>query len=1104
MSAHNDVLEAESSLSALKDFQRDTVDYVFRRMWLDPDRTHRFLVADEVGLGKTMVARGVIAKTIEYLKQQEIERIDVVYICSNAEIARQNIARLSCASNVKFTPSSRITLLPTLIRDLAKNRINLISFTPNTSFELGRSEGMARERVLLYRMLRGAWQFGGTAPEKNVFLGSVRDVDRFRGLITEADRSEPIDETLARRFRETLASHDAARRARRELTLREEFDQLLDLLPRAGSALPRDVRIARTGFVGALRQQLATACVNALEPDLVVLDEFQRFKHLLGAEEGDDNPAAELAQVLFDFETREDLGKTRVLLLSATPYRMFTMAGETEGDDHYADFVDTLRFLQDHPDRSNRAEELLRQYKGALFQLPEDGGVSLRQVKAELESELRRVIVRTERLGASVDRNGMLKEMPATGVGLEARDALAYRETQRLASQVGHADPIEYWKGAPYLLSFARGYALSEALEDDELDDATRAALRATIQQQRHLHVPPAVRRGDQAVDPPHSRLRWLLDDISANGLWDMCWLPPSLPYYALGGGFSRANVSTSKRLIFSSWRMVPRAIAVLVSLEAERRMFRDARRVPLPDAPEKISPPLVFTLRGGQPSRMSTMTMVYPSFTLAELGDPLAVAHEFGSGLSVEEALKVIRDQLAPAIESITRDAQTDGREDDRWYWAAPVLLDLGRDRVETVSWTDRNFLSFSWVGEDHVEVGRLDTAVGNERGWEMHVRQIRNLALGSFEKLGKPPADLLEIMALVAVASPAVCALRALTRDGEESGARSLAVRDAAAAVAHEIRALFNVPEIAAMLRGSVDDEEAYWRIALRYAAEGGLQAVLDEWAHVLTESEGLVDVGEAERAGRLGKAMRSALVPRAAMVNAVRHSVRDEGIKATDERYRSRFALRFGDRDSVDDDGTAMRTSQVRAAFNSPFWPFVLASTTVGQEGLDFHPYCHAVVHWNLPHNPVDLEQREGRVHRYKGHAVRKNVARAFGAKVIGERARDPWSRMFTLAASARPQGTTDINPYWVFALDDGARIERHVPSIPLSRDRHRLEQLRKSLVLYRMVFGQPRQDELVQYLARVLPPDAIQATVDTLRIDLMPPSREASGQVDTAAD
>ena len=78
------------------------------------------------------------------------------------------------------------------------------------------------------------------------------------------------------------------------------------------------------------------------------------------------------------------------------------------------------------------------------------------------------------------------------------------------------------------------------------------------------------------------------------------------------------------------------------------------------------------------------------------------------------------------------------------------------------------------------------------------------------------------------------------------------------------------------------------------------------------------------------------------------------------------RTRFAMRFGDQDA-EDSAEPTRADQVRSAFNSPFWPFVLATTSVGQEGLDFHSYCHAVVHWNLPSNPVDLEQREGRVHR-----------------------------------------------------------------------------------------------------------------------------------------
>jgi hypothetical protein len=479
--------------------------------------------------------------------------------------------------------------------------------------------------------------------------------------------------------------------------------------------------------------------------------------------------------------------------------------------------VDTLRFLQDAPERSANAEALLRRYKGALFQIAEDGGAELRRVKQELEVELRRVIVRTERLGASADRNGMLKEYPADGLHLQSRDALAYREAQRLARQVDHPDLMEYWKGAPYLLSFARGYALTEAIRDGrELGDGRRDAINASIERERHLHVPREVRRGDAPVDPPHSRMRWLLDDVSRQGLWDLCWLPPSLPYHALGGRFAAVGANTTKRLIFSSWRMVPRAVAVLVSLEAERRMFEGKRRVPLPDAPEKVSPPLVFTLRSGEASRMSTMSLVYPSFTLSELGDPLSIARQHGTALDIDSVLAKVGEALAPRLALLTASAPTDGREDDRWYWAAPILLDLATDAADTNSWVDRIFLHQYWVGEDPVEASQVAETIGRERGWQAHVRMVRNVAAGRFEPLGKPPADLGEVMALLAVAGPANCALRAICRGMTGETLRGVATRDAAATVAYELRTLFNIAEVVAMLRGRVEDDEAYWRVS------------------------------------------------------------------------------------------------------------------------------------------------------------------------------------------------------------------------------------------------------------------------------------------------
>jgi len=41
----------------------------------------------------------------------------------------------------------------------------------------------------------------------------------------------------------------------------------------------------------------------------------------------------------------------------------------------------------------------------------------------------------------------------------------------------------------------------------------------------------------------------------------------------------------------------------------------------------------------------------------------------------------------------------------------------------------------------------------------------------------------------------------------------------------------------------------------------------------------------------------------------------------------------------------------------------------------------------------------------------------------------------------------------------------KVERVVPILPLSREEEQLERLKRSLAIYRVVFGQPRQAELI---------------------------------------
>ena len=109
MEQHTDI---EALLADLKDFQKQTARWTFKRMFAERDPAIRFLVADEVGLGKTHVARGVIAQVIDHLQRTGDARQDIVYVCSNAAIARQNLRKLAPEGIEPLEDIERLTMLP--------------------------------------------------------------------------------------------------------------------------------------------------------------------------------------------------------------------------------------------------------------------------------------------------------------------------------------------------------------------------------------------------------------------------------------------------------------------------------------------------------------------------------------------------------------------------------------------------------------------------------------------------------------------------------------------------------------------------------------------------------------------------------------------------------------------------------------------------------------------------------------------------------------------------------------------------------------------------------------------------------------------------------
>lgn len=725
-----DAHELQAILGQLKDFQRNTVEYVFRRMYLDGEPARRFLVADEVGLGKTMVARGIIARALHHLRDRR--RVNVVYICSNATIAEQNINRLNVLGLEEIALPTRLTLLPVQAQRLAGNRVNFVSFTPGTTFDLKSRGGKMQERAVLLRLLRTAIPQRGRALF-NLLQCTASDAGW--AWAVECSRA-PIDAHIQARFTDRLRAH---------ATLPARLEAACERFVRHRRNVHGDDSSLRYATIGELRHLLAEVCVEALQPDLVILDEFQRFKDLLSGE----SAAADLARSLFTYQSGHG-DDVRVLLLSATPYRMLSL--NRDSDDHYADFLKTLAFLFDDPSMVAATEAALRDYRTELYGVGPGGEEVLRRARDRVQNLLRRVISRTERTSATVAQDAMLVEPPVP-TRLAPGDLSQALIADRVAAAVGARDPIEYWKSAPYLLSFMKGYEMRHRLQ--ALQEQPPEDLVAMLRERRGSLLRRVDFQRYRPLEPCNARLRALIAETVDAGQWRLLWIPPSLPYLQPGGAYRELS-GTTKALIFSSWNLVPDAIAALCSYEAERRMLGEdePNRPRYGELTRKRRALLRFGVDPeGRSTGMPTLALLYPCVSLAAAVDPLRIALEDdaeGEPVDVEAARVRVRAVVEELLRGTGRwPGVAEGPEDQSWYWAALALMDSGvESRVRT--WARR---SDGW----------LSAGAGSEEdrqsGFGQHVERFAD-ALAGRVPLGRAPGDLPDVLADFALGSPAICA--------------------------------------------------------------------------------------------------------------------------------------------------------------------------------------------------------------------------------------------------------------------------------------------------------------------------------------------------------
>ena len=579
----NELLDIINSCYAeLKDFQKATVENIYKKLYIEKQKRH--LVADEVGLGKTIVAKGLIAKAMEHHlnSSRKNDPFRVVYICSNQALTGQNLKKLNIFKKQEFLETNKGRLIFQAFKPENNELFQVSSLTPSTSFRLIKGTGISEERKLIWMILSRYEVFskGRNNGLKLALLGNIEKqyIDYWKGTldIYYKENIKKLRSDVFARFKHLVAKEliDLEtwyfKPIKKELGLKgkKSLQEILitySELLRANNVKNYEGPIR---LLGTLRKLLTNVCLDFIEADLYILDEFQRFKDLITSDEEKISEATIIAQKVFSSE------RAKVLMLSATPFKPYTNSIDADfDDDHHKEFKDVLSFLFINNTEKLTEYDQNRKLFFKLLRRPEEINEIGILSKNKLEQLYREVMSRTERLLVSDDKNTLLKNTTIS-VGLKKEDILNFIETDKIIVKLNEVlqkrnqTLVDFSKSAPCPLSFMDQYKVKEDLRNctrrnKELQKLLIKHTDAWISLDRIQYYKPL-------VEIPNGNIRELMQHVINNGMWKHLWLSPSLPYYDPNGSFED-SMNNSKVLVFSKWRMVPRLIASIISYESER-----------------------------------------------------------------------------------------------------------------------------------------------------------------------------------------------------------------------------------------------------------------------------------------------------------------------------------------------------------------------------------------------------------------------------------------------------------------------------------------------------------------------------------------------------
>jgi hypothetical protein len=1003
-------------MTKLKPFQEATVKVVLEA-FRQKDGSRRFLVADEVGLGKTVVAQEVIRQLIKR-KQRPLV---VFYVCSSLSIASQNKAKLleilpEAERNQATCPVDRLTLMPAARRP-SHPRLHLYTLTPGTSIPIQpgiRRDGKQEERALIHALVEEIWPKFLTERGENFFQRSAKRW--WHDWVKIQRRKVKGSPRLCTAYRKSV---------RTEFNL-EKGQRLVPVLRDNKSALD---------LIAHFRNALAASALDELRPDLVIFDEFQRFRNLLNPEK--DRAAARVIGKL----RGEGLARPpALLLLSATPYRLYSRRWEdAQGNSHHAEFFDLIEFLYGRGDlaRQRRAE-----CEASLTELEKElrrgypDSQAAQTARDQVELILRPIIARTERASClSRDADNRLVPLRAE---IEPDDLKIYCHLSQSFSDHHRSSAVYFWTSIPLPMQTMGNTYITWR----QANPVSAQAIFVLSENDRNQFGNPE--------HWPHPRLRALKEELAPPRQLALPWMAPSLSWWPLDGAWKMTEGKHGKLLIFSRFRAVPQAVAALLSYDLEAFLM----------AEQKLKYAAVTERKALQATkkRPNLLALFNPWPWLIESTDPLVIRNQ-----SLEEVRERMQGQIRKALNQlgirIIRRTSKIKRKYPVWQLLGQIEAQAGRwPWIRNAWWTLHQDIQRKKKRKEDPDagLGRL------LRRWESE----------SLKPLEYVTPQEVEELAEYALSAPGVVLGRALSRHWPEAVTRQgyLATLEV---VWSGLRNYLDQRWFFVALRGESEDN---FPTAIRQAViDGNLEAVLDEHLWIISQLRNLSGPALAKELGE-SLSLRSSPF--------YLHPADDISDKGTFS-LRCHAALSFIEtqartRTDVRDDGPQQRPfrpDELRKSFNSPFWPHVLVTTSVGQEGLDFHVWCKSLVHWDLCSNPVDLEQREGRIQRYGGLATRQAIADRLGGEAMQclKRGESPWHRLGQLA-EARLGDETGLAPWWIC---DGAEINRYIFDVPLSEQAYRLKWVQEQRLLYRLVLGQPNQEDLLEVLARQndLPEDEI---------------------------